>query len=114
MTYLTSGLSPEPHFHRMNQRVSDVAVTLCMGFLLAEVEQIGESPMAICLQRTHAQFLGQRQTRSQPRPRIAEVSPIEVNLTEHSQRISLVRPFSVLTDEFEGARGCIQCIGLPA
>jgi len=41
----------------MNQRVSDVAVTLCMGFLLAEVEQIGESPMAICLQRAHAQFI---------------------------------------------------------
>ena len=89
----------------MNKRVGDVAVTLRIGFLLAEVEHIGEPSMAISLQRAHAQFLRNCQTLGQPTLCIAQVSPMEVNFSKHSQRISFVRSLSVLFGEFEGTRG---------
>jgi len=41
-------------------------MTLRIGFLLVEVEDIGEPFMAVRLKRAHAQFLGKRQTRGQP------------------------------------------------
>ena len=89
-------------------------MALRIGFLATELERMGEPSMAVCLQRPHAQFFGKRQVCAQPSPCIVWASTVEVNLTEHSQRISLVRPLSVFAGEFEGARGRLQCIGLPA